>query len=130
MDMNEAVAKAIAGERAIAGLTVKELAKAAGIPERTLMRILQAERPIRVDQVFLLARAFGIEPKEILERAQTILARAPETADELPPTIAGEIRDLGLSDRNRREVEEAARETLAPAPGEVDERSGDHRRGA
>lgn len=48
MDMNQAVAKAIAAERAIAGLTVRELSTRADIPLSTLMRILGAEREIKV----------------------------------------------------------------------------------
>ncbi|GAA3209409.1 hypothetical protein ACFP63_11110 [Oerskovia jenensis] len=76
MDINEATARAIAAERAISGMTVRELAARAGIPERSLMRVLQAEREIKVVQVAQLAEAFEIYPHEIIERAEVILARA------------------------------------------------------
>lgn len=48
MDMNQAIAKAISAERAIAGMTVRELSEASGIPVSTLMRILSAERDIKI----------------------------------------------------------------------------------
>jgi transcriptional regulator with XRE-family HTH domain len=98
MDINEATARAIAAERAISGMTVRELAARAGIPERSLMRVLQAEREIKVVQVAQLAEAFAIYPHEIVERAEVILARAerdrptPEaTVHAFPsrPSVAG-----------------------------------------
>lgn len=48
MDMNQAIAKAISAERAISGMTVRELSEASGIPVSTLMRILSAERDIKI----------------------------------------------------------------------------------
>ena len=87
MDINEATARAIAAERAISGLTVRELAARAGIPERSLMRVLQAEREIKVVQVAQLAEAFDIHPHEILERAEVILARAERDRPALEATV-------------------------------------------
>lgn len=75
MDMNEAVASAINAERAIAKLTVRSLAEASGIPERSLMRVLQAERDIKISQVAQIASALGIYPHELIEHAEQILAR-------------------------------------------------------
>lgn len=76
--MNEAMAKAIASERAISGMTVKQLAEASGIPERTLMRMLQAERDIKVDQLALVAAAFDLPPHKLMARAEEIRERAGE----------------------------------------------------
>lgn len=75
MDINEATAQAIQAERAIAGLTVRALSERSGIPMSSLMRVLQAERDIKVKQVAELAAAFDIHPHEIVERAEQILAR-------------------------------------------------------
>lgn len=75
MDMNEATSKAIGAERGIAGMTVRDLASASGIPERSLMRVLQAERDIKVNQVAQIAAALGIYPHELIETAEQLLAR-------------------------------------------------------
>lgn len=83
MDMNKAVAKAIGAERNIAGLTVRKLAAVSGIPERSLMRILQAERDIKINQVQAIARALKLYPHEIIEHAEQILARASREAPTL-----------------------------------------------
>ncbi|MHB1063568.1 MAG: helix-turn-helix domain-containing protein [Georgenia sp.] len=87
MDMNDAVARAISAERSIAKMTVKALAKDSGIPERSLMRVLQAEREIKVNQVAQLATALGVFPHEIIEHAEQILARherGPASVIHLP----------------------------------------------
>lgn len=83
MDMNEATSRAIAAERAIAGLTVRELAERAGIPERSLMRILQAERDIKVNQIAQIADTLSLYPHEIIEHAENILARSIREAPNL-----------------------------------------------
>lgn len=70
MDMNEAVAKAISAERGAAGMTIKELAEKSGVPERTLIRLLKAERDIKVDQLAALADVFGITPAALIAEAQ------------------------------------------------------------
>lgn len=99
MDMNEAVAKAISAERSIADLTVRELAAASGIPERSLMRVLTAERDIKVNQVADLAAALHVYPHEILEHAEQILARSRrDIADVVtlrPPSDSGQTDDSG-----------------------------------
>lgn len=104
MDMNEAVAKAIGAERNVAGLTVRKLAEVAGIPERSLMRILQAERDIKVNQVEQLARALRLYPHEIIEHAETILERstrrAPDLSTSEPDTsfVSGSADDVRQGD--------------------------------
>lgn len=75
MDMNQATAAAIAAERAIAGVTVRQLAVASHIPERSLMRVLQAERDIKVNQVAVIAEALSVYPHELIQSAEAILAR-------------------------------------------------------
>ena len=73
MDMNQAIAKAISAERAIAGMTVRELSEASGIPVSTLMRILSAD--IKINQITQLAEAFHTTPADLVWRAQEIIRR-------------------------------------------------------
>lgn len=75
MDMNHAIAKAISAERAIAGMTVRELSEASDIPVSTLMRILSAERDIKINQIAQLAEAFHTTPADLVWRAQEIIRR-------------------------------------------------------
>ena len=89
MDMNEAVAKAISAERTIAGLTVRQLAEKSGIPERSLMRVLQAERDIKVNQIDLIAEVLKLYPHEILEHAELILERATRAKPDTSNVIVG-----------------------------------------
>ena len=101
MDINEATAQAIQAERAIAGLTVRALSERSGIPMSSLMRVLQAERDIKVKQVAELAAAFDIHPHEIVERAEQILARqerreAAEHGGRVVEFPSGESRPSGV----------------------------------
>ena len=99
MDMNQAVAKAIAAERAIAGLTVRELSTRADIPLSTLMRILGAEREIKITQLEQLAAVFGITPVDIVLRAQEIRERAE--VQPLPVVDEADTEDLILAAKSR-----------------------------
>lgn len=99
MDMNQAVAKAIAAERAIAGLTVRELSTRADIPLSTLMRILGAEREIKITQLEQLAAVFGITPVDIVLRAQEICERAE--VQPLPVVDEVDTEDLILAAKSR-----------------------------
>lgn len=75
MDMNTAVSKALKAERAVADLTVRELAEKARLPERTLMRVLHGERDIKMNQIARLAKALDVPPHEIIRHAERIHAR-------------------------------------------------------
>lgn len=107
--MNEATARAIGAERKIADMTVRDLAAAAGIPERSLMRVLQAERDIKVNQVARIASALGIYPHELVETAEQILVRqqrgpialAPVATDDSVDVSDGQDDDLLLVANNR-----------------------------
>ncbi|MBW3088794.1 helix-turn-helix transcriptional regulator [Bifidobacterium sp. 82T24] len=76
MDINEATAKALSAERSAADLTIKDLARKSGIPERTLIRILKGERNINVIQIAQLSSVFGIYPHEVIESAERFIERA------------------------------------------------------
>lgn len=99
MDMNQAVAKAIAAERAISGLTVHELSAVSGVPISTLMRILGAKREIKVTQLQQLATAFGITPVDIIMRAQEIRERT--AAQPLPVVDEVDTEDLVLAAKSQ-----------------------------
>lgn len=99
MDMNQAVAKAIAAERAISGLTVRQLSAVSGVPIASLMRILGAKREIKVTQLQQLATAFGITPVDIIIRAQEIRERAE--AQPLPVVDEVDTEDLILAAKSQ-----------------------------
>lgn len=127
MDMNEAVAKAIAAERTIADMTVRELAKASGIPERSLMRILQSERDIKANQIAALADAMKLYPHEIIEHAEVILDRDARQTPTLTPVFDGpRIGNVPTSfdDLERRPPRTQDRDKVAAAdvePRETDQ---------
>lgn len=81
--LNDAVAATLRAERAVAGLTTLALAERSGVPERTLMRILAAERDISVAQVEKLADALGVTPIYVVTEAERRLERARTDADAL-----------------------------------------------
>lgn len=105
MDMNEAVAKAIGAERNIAGLTVRKLSEQSKIPLSSLMRVLSAEREIKVNQVADVAAALNLLPHEIVEHAETILSRSHRTAPVLELVQPDEM--LAARDSNDDEEAEA-----------------------
>lgn len=80
MDINAATGKAISAERAIAGMTVRELSQKANIPLSSLMRVLQAEREIKINQIAAIAAALDLYPHDIVEHAERILERENRTA--------------------------------------------------
>lgn len=88
MDMNEATAKAISAERAIAGITIRDLSDRTGIPMSSLMRVLQAEREIKVNQVAKIAAAFEVYPHDLIEHAERILERSKPTRPVLLPPMS------------------------------------------
>ena len=106
MDINEATAKAIAAERSAAGLTIKELSEQSGVPERTLIRMLKNERDIKVTQIAQLAEVFGINPHELIEEAEKVIARAArneareresQITDDLIDRIAAHPEDYDVA---------------------------------
>jgi len=52
-----------------AGMTRKALASAAGIPLRTMVRYLDAEREVPVPSFMALCRAMGADPMALLDSA-------------------------------------------------------------
>lgn len=113
--MNEATSKAIAAERSAARMTIKELAKESGVPERTLIRLIKNERNINVNQLAQISNAIGLYPHELIETAERYLKREnkKETSsvdqtlstptdnvsdDSVPLTADGEVDYTKLAD--------------------------------
>lgn len=69
--LNGAVVRQIKAERAANGMTVKQLATASGIPERTLTRYLNFERALQLGDVEALAAALGLAGEALVVRAQS-----------------------------------------------------------
>lgn len=70
---NEAVAAQIRAERAAKGMTVAALVTASGISKSQLLRLLHAKRDIDMRDVALLSQALGIQPAQLIQRAQARL---------------------------------------------------------
>jgi transcriptional regulator with XRE-family HTH domain len=67
---------AINAERAAQSLTIKGLAEAAGINERTMLRIVHLERSMDMGQVSALADALGIPVSRLAMEAERRLSEA------------------------------------------------------
>lgn len=79
LGLNAALAATLNGERVACGMTFEQLAKASGIPKRTLMRkISTLERHLSIEETRMIAAAFGLTPVDVLERAEDRLARKGE----------------------------------------------------
>jgi transcriptional regulator with XRE-family HTH domain len=68
--LNGAVVRQLKAERAASGMTIEDLAKASGIPVRSLVRYLNFERAISLDMVDKLASGLGLSPATLLTRAR------------------------------------------------------------
>lgn len=67
--MNAALAATLRAERAVKRMTINKLAGQSGIPKRTLMRLLNAERTITVEHLNSLADALQVPIATLIERA-------------------------------------------------------------
>ncbi|PHP52566.1 helix-turn-helix domain-containing protein [Actinomyces ruminis] len=76
--LNAAVAAELRAERAAQQLTVEALAGRSGIPKRTLLRLLNAERAISLDALQALADAFGLQMSALITRGEERLSRERE----------------------------------------------------
>lgn len=94
MDMNEALAKAVNAERGAAGMTIKELAEKTGISERTLIRLLNSERDIRVNQLAAFAKVFNITPVKLVEEAEDFKTRAEQPTHWDISSLGGAMAQL------------------------------------
>lgn len=83
--------QAINAERAAQGLTIKELARRAGIGERTLLRINGLERDLDFQQIEQIARALNVAVSSL-----TLAAEARRSGATAPPRMPTDPRGLIL----------------------------------
>lgn len=74
--LNKAFADALSDARESAGMSIASLAKATGIPLRTLNRVLKGETDINVSHIYLIATALGITTDDIVDKAGLHLTQA------------------------------------------------------
>ena len=67
--MNVALAATLRAERAVKRMTIDNLASQSGIPKRTLIRLLLAERTINVEHLNSLADALQVPIATLIEWA-------------------------------------------------------------
>jgi len=67
--MNAALAATLRAERAVKRMTIDSLVSRSGIPKRTLMRLLNAERMINAEHLNSLADALQVPIATLIERA-------------------------------------------------------------
>lgn len=81
-----AVAAEVRAERARHRLTQAQVAEAAGIPDRTYVRLDTGERVMDVAQLARVCDALGILPSQILARAEDEVARVagPTVPQQMP----------------------------------------------
>lgn len=79
--INAAVAAELRAERGAQKITVEALAQRSGVPKRTLLRLLNAERGIAVEPLTAIAGALNVPVSLVVSRAEERLERE-ETAAE------------------------------------------------
>ena len=72
-----ALADTLRAEMGVARISLRDLSKRSGVPERTLSRLVSGERTIDVTQLDGIAKALGLSSLQLLEMAET-RARAAE----------------------------------------------------
>ena len=76
-----ALADQLRAEAAVSKLTVRDLARRSGVPERTLARLISGERTIDVAQLDMLCRALDVPIPTMLARANARAAEAQGAGD-------------------------------------------------
>jgi transcriptional regulator with XRE-family HTH domain len=122
MDINEAVAIALRAAKAKAKTTDIQIARAAGITETTVSRLLNGHRPIRVAVCYRLAEAVGSNLVQITTEATRIMAAANWLAAESGDGVSGGGDHAGEPDE--RDVKLAG-EQVEFAEGEAPESEAD-----
>lgn len=110
MDINEAVAAQLRAERAIARLTMDEVAARGVVSKSTLVRYEKGEREIPVSAVAALAEIYGITARKIFNEAATRM-------EETPAGAASEVQDPAETRAGTMgNVVEPSRRPHAPSP--------------
>ena len=71
--MNAALAATLRAERAAKRMTIDQLADRSGIPKRTLIRLINAERSLNIEHAVSLAEALDLPIEILIERAKARL---------------------------------------------------------
>lgn len=106
--LNGALAAVLRGERAAKRLSLDQLAASSQVSRRTLIRLLNAERTMGLEQAAAIAAALGLRLPDALERAEERLeAEEAATLAPEPPLSMQELRQQRLR-ADALPVEEAA----------------------
>lgn len=73
--INAAVAAELRAERGAQKITVEALAQRSGVPKRTLLRLLNAERGIAMEPLTAIAGALNVPVSLVVSRAEERLER-------------------------------------------------------
>lgn len=70
-EIDRALGAEVRGLRNKRGMTLDDLAKAAGIGKRTLIRIEQGERPMNMQQLYKVCKALRVKPSTIINAMES-----------------------------------------------------------
>jgi hypothetical protein len=87
--LNGALAAVLRGERAAQRLSLDRLAASSQVSRRTLIRLLNAERTMGLEQAAAIAGALGLRLPDALERAEERLAAEGVASPAPPPPREG-----------------------------------------
>jgi DNA-binding helix-turn-helix protein len=104
--LNGALAAVLRGERAAQRLSLDRLAASSQVSRRTLIRLLNAERSMGLEQAAAIAGALGLRLPDALERAEERLAA--EGAASQSPERPREERPLSMQEIKQQRLLEAA----------------------
>lgn len=117
--LNGALAAVLRGERAAKRLSLDQLAASSQVSRRTLIRLLNAERTMGLEQAAAIAAALGLRLPDALERAEERLeAEEAATLAPEPPLSMQEVKQRRLR-ADAMPVEEAA--DARPRAGDDDD---------
>lgn len=95
--LNGALAAVLRGERAAKRLSLDQLAASSQVSRRTLIRLLNAERTMGLEQAAAIAAALGLRLPDALERAEERLeAEEAATLTPEPPLSMQEVKQRRL----------------------------------
>lgn len=103
--LNGALAAVLRGERAAQRLSLDQLAASSQVSRRTLIRLLNAERTMGLEQAAAIAAALGLRLPDALERAEGRLD-AEGAAGKAPPPARE--RPLSMQEIKQQRLLEAA----------------------
>lgn len=87
------VAAVLRGERAVAGMTIEELAERSGVPKVSVQRFLAGRRAINLDVLEALCTGLRLTPEDVVAQARERQQRAhPELVERV---LAGVKRGTG-----------------------------------